>query len=372
MRATLAAVLVLCVGCGSDVRAREPEPVPVPTTHHLVYDKLIGEKGIWIADADGSNPRLLVRNGFLPAISPDGSRIAYSANCESPAYNCSTAFVVATEARAEPRLLGVGLGGTIRWTSDSKRLVVEVSSSEDLRELVTIDVESGKVTRLAKGRFWGWSISPDGKQVVFALAGVEDADSVLGTKADLFVERLSGGKADRITATGDASDPVWGPKSIAFSKLISCLGPAGLRSRDEAARMGCFNDSWGRDELWRIQPDGTGRSPITKALPKEFQNQGCIGLIPVEWSEDGRELLAAWRCEFSDAPVEVDPATGALGQQTWAAQTAGLSRDGRFELLRADTGPETPPAKETILIARYAGGKPDLVARGATDPSWNR
>jgi hypothetical protein len=370
--ALIVLLALIAAGCGSAEEPGDTAPALTSTRHYLAYEELIDEKGIWIAGADGSKPRLLVRDGFLPAVSPDGKWVAYAASCESPAYNCSKAFIVATGAESEPRLLGDGLGGTMRWTSDSKRLVVEVSSSEDVHELVTIDVASGKATRLAKGKFWGWTLSPDGKQVVFARAGDEKEDSVLGTEADLFVAGLTGGKADRITTTGDASDPVWGPKSIAFSKLISCLGPAGLRPRDEAARIGCFDDSWGRDEIWRIQPDGTGRAPITKALPKEFQNQGCIGLVPIEWSKDGHELLAAWRCEFSDAPVEVDPDTGTFGQQRWAASTAGLSRDGRFELLRADSGPETPPDEETVLIAPFSAGKPILAVRGARDPSWNR
>jgi len=371
LRTTLVLISLIACGCASARKTGDNAPV-VRTRHYLVYEKLIDEKGIWIADTNGSKPRRLLRDGFNPAISPDGSHVAYSAYCGQESYDCSNVFIVDTGSRSEPRLLGKGLGGTIRWTSDSKHLVVETSSTEDADELAAIDVASGKVTRLARGKFWGWSLSPDGKQIVFALAGDESPDSVFGIESDLFVEGLDGGKANRLTDTGEASDPIWGPKSIAFSKLISCLGPDGLRPRDEAARIGCFNDSWGRDEIWRIQPDGTGRARITKPLPKEFQNQGCIGLVPIDWSGDGQALLAAWRCEFSDAPVEVDPATGAFGQQRWAASTAGLSRDGRFELLRADTGPETPPDKETVLIAPFAGGKPSFVLHGARDPSWNR
>jgi dipeptidyl aminopeptidase/acylaminoacyl peptidase len=370
LRAVVVLLALSACGCGS--AGKTGDNGSVPARHYLVYTKLIDEPGIWIADADGGDPRLLVRDGFNPAISPDGRRVAYSAYCERESYDCSNVFIVDTGSRSEPRLLGKRLGGTIRWTSDSKRLVVETSSTENVHELAAIDVESGKVTRLADGKFWGWSLSPDGERIVFALGGDKNPDSVLGIESDLFVEGLDGGKADRITDTGEASDPVWGPKSIAFSKLISCLGPDGLRPRDEAARIGCFNDSWGRDEIWRIQPDGTGQARITKPLPKVFQNQGCIGLVPIDWSGDGRALLAAWRCEFSDAPVEVDPETGAFDQQRWAASTAGLSRDGGFELLRADDGPETPPDKETVLIAPFAGGKPSFVLHGARDPSWNR
>jgi WD40-like Beta Propeller Repeat len=373
VRATVLAllVLILCVGCDSGERAREPAP---PPGHYLVYDKLIDEKGIWIADADGRNPRLLVRDGSLPAISPDGRWVAYSAGCEMPGFNCDKAMLVGTGAGDKPRLLGDGLGGTMRWTPDSKRLVTQVGPLDEVNEIATIDVASGEVTRLVKGKLFGWSLSPNGTQIVFARAANPHADMAYRPGADLFVVGVDGGAPKRLTETGDAIEPVWGPKSIAFAKVISCFGRGGgLRPPAQAARMDCFNNSWGRDEIWRIQPDGTGRTPITAALPREFQNQGCIGLIPIDWSEDGRALLAAWRCEFSDSPVAVDLDTGApRALPWWAAETAGLSRDGRFALVRTDTGPETPPAKETVLIFPYAGGKPKLVARGARDPSWNR
>jgi hypothetical protein len=252
--------------------------------------------------------------------------------------------------------------------------VAQVGPFDEVNELATIDVASDEVTRLVKGKLFGWSLSPNGKQIVFARAANPQADMAHRPGADLFVVGVDGGAPKRLTETGDAIEPVWGPKSIAFAKVISCFGRGGgLRPPAQAARMDCFNNSWGRDEIWRIQPDGTGRTPITAALPREFQNQGCIGLIPIDWSEDGRALLAAWRCEFSDSPVAVDLDTGApRALPWWAAETAGLSRDGRFALVRTDTGPETPPAKETVLIFPYAGGKPKLVARGARDPSWNR
>lgn len=128
---------------------------------------------------------------------------------------------------------------------------------------------------------------------------------------------------------------------IAYAKQISCFGhDGGLRPVREAARDGCFNNTWGRDEIWRIQPDGTDNAPITGLLPKRFQMQGCVGLNPVDWSEDGQTLLGGWRCEFSDTPVAVDLATGQFRELTSAADTVDLSRDGA---LRSRT--QTPARK---------------------------
>ena len=51
------------LACGSVERAAGPDPGGrKPVERHLVYEKLIGEKGVWIADVDGGHARLLVRD----------------------------------------------------------------------------------------------------------------------------------------------------------------------------------------------------------------------------------------------------------------------------------------------------------------------
>ena len=76
--------LALVAGCGSSMSADKPEPIE----RHLVYEKIVGERGIWIAGADGSNPKLLVAEGeyheiSFPQISPDGTQVAYVGDCGS-------------------------------------------------------------------------------------------------------------------------------------------------------------------------------------------------------------------------------------------------------------------------------------------------
>jgi hypothetical protein len=367
------AFAVLAAGCGSVERTGGPEPQSVE--RHLVYERVIGEKGIWIADVDGGHARLLVSGGHDPVISLDGKQVAYSGvgYCPEPDAPGCDLYVVSTSGGEKPRLLAKGFGGTMKWwsgggitwSSDSKRIITSRSSSEDL---VRIDVANGKEVELAKGNFLGWSLSPDGKQIVFARHENPDADWLLGTGVDLFVIGLDGGEAKRITDSGDATKPVWGPKSIAFSKVISCYPQRNF----QGAGGGCKNYAWGRNEIWRVQPDGTGGKNITGSYATRFQGQGCAGLIPVDWSEDGRALLGAWLCEFSTFPIAVDPETGAIHEFGVEADAVALSRDGHFALVHADTGPETPPEDEQVLIVPHGGANGKLVARGAIDPSWNR
>jgi Tol biopolymer transport system component len=357
-RTALLALVLVTAGCGSVEKAGKSEPVEL----HLVYEKVIGEKGIWIADIDGSHPRLLVPRGHLPAISPDGRWVTYSGECaESETSACDTLYIVSTTGADEPRRLSTVVSGTITWSPDATRIV-----GESIGKLLSIEVATGKAVEVAEGSFSGWSISPDGEQIVFARDEKPNGDLVSGLDVDLFVNELDGGEPKRITDTGDAADPVWGPKSIAFSRLISCLSP-------EAQPIdGCRNNTWARHEVWKIQPDGSGRKPITAPLPGRFQMQGCVGMRPVDWSDDGTALLAEWRCEFSDSPVAVDLQTGRTRNLVWGSDTVALSGDGLFALTQAGEGAETPPERERVLIVPYDGGKARVVAHGAVSPSWNR
>jgi WD40-like Beta Propeller Repeat len=333
---------------------------PEPIERHLVYKKVVGERGIWIASVDGSNPRLLVPRGNQPAISPDGRWVAYSGECTGlDTSACDTLYIVSTTEAAKPRRLSTVVGGTITWSPDSKRVV-----GEWMDKLLSIEVESGKAVEVAKGTFSGWSISPDGKQVVFAREKKPEGDLVSGFDVDLFVSDLDGGEPKRITEAHDAADPVWGPTSIAFSKLISCL--------PGAPPEGCRNNTWGRHELWRVQPDGSGLRAITAPLPDRFQMQGCVGMRPVDWADVGTALLAGWRCEFSEGAIAVDPDTGETRELRGEGDAVALSGNGRFALVQAHRGAETPPEEERVLIVPYPDGQPQLVARGAVSPSWNR
>ena len=313
------AVLLLATGCGTAARVAGPAPV---AERHLVYVKADGDS-IWIADADGGNPRPLGVSGDQPTISPDGKWVTYSGRCVADDTSaCDTLYIASTSGDDKPRRLSTIVGRTITWSPDSKWIV-----ASSRFKLLRIEVSSGKAAEIAVGRFQGWSISPDGNQVVFSRHGKPDDSLMLGYEVDLFVSDIDGGEAKRITNSKDAVDPVWGPKSIAFSKLIGCLPLYSYSPPIE----GCKNNTWGRHELWAVQPDGSKLRAITSPLPDQFQMSGCVGVSPVDWSEDGANLLAAWECEFSADPIAVDVADGEM-HQLGGGIAVSLSKGGRFAL----------------------------------------
>jgi dipeptidyl aminopeptidase/acylaminoacyl peptidase len=362
-RAALLAVVLVTAGCGSVEKAAGPQPVGRgPVERHLVYETLLGQKGVWIADVDGGHARLLVRGGRAPVISPDGRWVVYVSCDPEDELVCKGTFVISTSG-GEPRKLSSDVDtrrpalGT--WSPDSKRIVVSRGSpSGDEQALISIDLASGKELKLVEGSAWSWSFSPDGKQVVYVRAG--PAASASGMEStDLFVVDNAGGEPKQITHTGDSVNPVWGPKSIAFARLV----PDG---------------EWGQNEIWQVQPDGSGLRTITGPLPKRYRGEdggdSKDGLIPVAWSEDGRALLSGFLWS-SVIPVAVDPESGEIRDLVeYEFQYAvDISRDGRAAL--AYTYPPIGGFNEdsaTVLIIPYAGGRPKIVARGAGSPSWNR
>jgi hypothetical protein len=99
---------------------------------------------------------------------------------------------------------------------------------------------------------------------------------------------------------------------------------------------------------------------------------GCVGLVPVDCSDVGSALLAAWSCEFSDEPVAVDPETGEARQLPDGSHADALSADGRFALVHVHCCAEPRPEDARIVIVPYPDGQPKAVAKGAVVPSWNR
>jgi hypothetical protein len=98
-----------------------------------------------------------------------------------------------------------------------------------------------------------------------------------------------------------------------------------------------------------------------------------MGLIPIDWSEDGRELLAGWLNEWGTLTIAVDPESGKIRELDGGSETVSLSPDGRFALAYTfNNAGVNDEGDASVLIVPYEGGTPKVVARGALSPSWNR
>jgi len=286
--------------------------------------------------------------GNAPKISPDGRWVAFERYRGRRVYPRDLMLIGTAGGR--PRLLMRAVGQPV-WSPGSKRLAVLQFLDDRRSALLSITIETGERTTVARGSLSHWSFSPRGDEIAFVRADPAGSGPFLGD-SDVYIADLDGGGQRRVTDHGDSAFAVWGPREIAYARLVPYRG-------------------WGAHEIWLVRPDGGGRRLLTKT-PQSLLGQGIVGLVPVAWSADGRALLAALANEFGAIPYAVDPHTGAvrqIGSYGYHAWPEGLSRDGQFVLV-SETGVGLPD-RSRIEVVPYAGGAGRVVARSG-EASWNR
>jgi dipeptidyl aminopeptidase/acylaminoacyl peptidase len=338
-------VACLVVGGCAWTESADEEPQAPPAVQRIVYMNFLpGPNEVWVAHVDGSGRRRLAA-GSRPAISPDGRWVAFEGGREAtfePRF-CKDLKLVPT-AGGRPRVL-LRAARSPGWSPDSKRVGALQDLDEQRRALVVIEIETGKATTVARGPI-DVSFSPRGNEIAYSRG------EVFG-KVDVYVSDADGGNERRVTDDSSSAYPVWGPREIAFARIVPYRG-------------------WGAHEIWVVRPDGSGRRLLTRT-PRALLDQGIVGLVPVAWSADGKALLAGLANEFGAVPYAVDPHTGSVhrtGEFDYSASPEGLSRDGRFVLVSYT--PTEQPARARIEVVPYANGSGRLIARRAGDASWNR
>jgi Tol biopolymer transport system component len=186
-----------------DEHSRNYHARPSPDGTHVAFDSdRDGERGVFVADADGRNLRRVSGEGFaaVPNWAPDGRTLSFvRAEVDNP--NVWNLWAMDLESGESRRLTsnasGRPLGGS--WFPDGKRIAYSRGSS-----IVVLDAESGKPTTYATpkpGRTAGApAISPDGKWAIFPVTG--DGAWLLD---------LSDGASRRVLSDPTAGDFTWSP-----------------------------------------------------------------------------------------------------------------------------------------------------------------
>ena len=182
---------------------------------------------IWIMDADGSDERpLLVQPGDqrYPALSPDGSRLAYMSRSDGGTADLWIANADGSGARL---LYDSGFDDSaLAWSPDSTKLAFQTQRAPGAidGDIFVLDLISGAVTQLTndppeapihdEGPAW----SPDGTMIAFTS---ERSDP----NGDIWIMQADGSQPRRLTADPVLDEsPDWQP--IPYSVGAPDRGPA--------------------------------------------------------------------------------------------------------------------------------------------------
>ena len=179
---------------------------------------------------------------------------------------------------------------------------------------------------------------------------------------------MDGSGRRALTHDGLASNPLWGPSEIAFSRTRKCSRRPG-------------GDLFPA-QLWLMRPDGHGVRRLTHVDPGPLSS----GLSPTAWSDDGRRLLADLDTSSDrgiparDGAWTVEVPSGRARQLRVRGSSvagAGISHDGSTVLatLIPVTGPFRFPADQSrsaVATIPWQGGRPHVLAHDAASPSWTR
>jgi len=273
-----------------------------------------------------------------PAISPDGSRVAYADE--------GSVWLVALTG-GPPRKL-VEAGSPV-WL-DEETLVVSVER-DDTSRLALVSVDDPWPRRLARkhgdldahGEEWEAVVSPDGRQVAHTFSPRSDLN-----RTEIRVVDVESGRVRALTGTPSIHErtPQWSP---------------------DGASVAYISERPGWHELHVVSADGSGARQLTFAAADFWEHR---------WHPDGERLVAArgrrGRYDLvvvsgETGEVEELAAGGTWAQPHWAADGSVLATyedqvtAPQLRVVRPDSRPETLLAPTPLAIQVAPHVRPDEI-----------
>lgn len=186
------------------------------------YSHRDGNIEIYTMNPDGSDQRRLTFNeydDYSPALSPDGSQIAFISDRDDPnpgacSHNCFyQLYIINVDGGGERKLVETEFS-TLHpdWHPDGTRISFDTESNLQ-GDIYVVNADGSDPQLLIADGFWAdWS--PDGTQIVFA--------SMRDGNAELYLADADGGNQRRLTRNGRLDYfPDWSPdgRRIAFTVM---------------------------------------------------------------------------------------------------------------------------------------------------------
>lgn len=305
------------------------------------YSKLNLWRDAYVADIDAttlamSKPTLvadrLVGANFSPALSPDGSYVAFFRNVPDP--DAGHSLMVRSMKDGVERVVGpvpglIPVFNSLLWFPDNRSVLLLARVARPLSdqlEFRVIDIETG-ATRSSfdapRGIFNTAALSPDGRTLYYTYMAPNESSG--GGPADLKSVRLMKRRLD----TGNEVELYH-----AMSTGVACFG---LTVSSDGTTLAF--------QLTVPEPGNSGRTqtgrsifvmPVDGGVPHEIYRT-TIDNISSEgamiWTKDQRHLIVSAKCGAAEVELCAIPADGgtlrSLGFGMLATKTRMLSSDGR-------------------------------------------
>lgn len=282
----------------------------------LVYLRS-SSREVVVARDDGSAPQVVAPSSFYARVSPDGRWLVYvpyrrGAGIRLMSVHGGRSWLVAHDPSASAGFPSSG----VAWSPNGRYIAV----GQDPYGLVLYDVVRHRRRHLGFVFFGGASFSPDSSRLAFESDGIRENDLVIAS--------VPNGKLGGLAKY--AGSPAWGRGGLAFTRRMK---PGGLALKSRRSRV--------------LVPFGA--SPF---------------LFPVEWSREGRLLLAAeGQSQSALHALLVAPSARKITTlSSTFSEVDALSRDGNT-ILGVINGD---------VVTATADGAVTVLAHGAVNPSWTR
>ncbi len=332
-----------------------PDPAPEPPRLAYVTATASSTANVWVAAANGSEPRLL-GPGQQPLLSPNGRSVAVSLFGTTPGvdeHGPSIGIYPASGAPVADYLnLETSTATPLAWSPDSRYVAIYMQSNQTVEiaagsSLDVIDTQTGTVKTIARGAIYGASFARDGSdRLVFALSHSLSPSA----PTNLYTSEADGAGLRRITSDGRSLNPVWGPAYIAYD-------------RERTRRLSP------EYQIWLATPAGVRVRQLTRVAAGPLVQ----GLVPLAFSASGGRLLAELEGEDTSGAYAVNVSSGRARSVTvhgQMVQGAGISADGSTLLLDAGSF-EQPPSHGQIVTVPFAGGRAKVLVAHGSQASWN-